>query len=206
MSQTTSAARAGAGDPCLRRAEGCTGVYGPEGYCEECGRRAPTRRTAAFVAAAEAAAVVGTGSRTGSGRGSGPASGSGSGPGSGSGTAGRTSGRSRSSGRTGLGAGLVEFPRMPVPDPTRVVLVDPRVPENRRFCGKCEYPVGRSRDGNPGLVEGFCPQDGTRFSFVPKLHAQDVVGERYEVIGCLAYGGLGWIYLARDKNLGGRGQ
>lgn len=91
---------------------------------------------------------------------------------------------------------------MPVPDPTRVVLVDPRVPENRRFCGKCEYPVGRSRDGNPGLVEGFCPQDGTRFSFVPKLHAQDVVGERYEVIGCLAYGGLGWIYLARDKNLG----
>ncbi|MEA2141825.1 MAG: serine/threonine-protein kinase PknG, partial [Solirubrobacteraceae bacterium] len=40
--------------------------------------------------------------------------------------------------------------------------------------------------------------------FVPKLRAGDVVGEQYEVAGCLAHGGLGWIYLARDRNVADR--
>jgi len=31
-----------------------------------------------------------------------------------------------------------------------------------------------------------------------------VVGGQYEVVGCLAHGGLGWIYLARDRNVSGR--
>ena len=48
---------------------------------------------------------------------------------------------------------------------------DPRVPESRRFCGHCGQPVGQSRDGRPGMTEGFCPNCGTRFSFSPKLRA-----------------------------------
>ena len=32
----------------------------------------------------------------------------------------------------------------------------------------------------------------------------DLVGGQYEVVGCLAHGGLGWIYLGRDKNVSDR--
>jgi serine/threonine-protein kinase PknG len=82
-----------------------------------------------------------------------------------------------------------------------VVLDDPRVPEDRRHCANCDSPVGRSHDGNPGRTEGFCRQCGHAFSFRPKLAAGDIVADQYEVAGCLAHGGLGWIYLAKDKNV-----
>jgi serine/threonine-protein kinase PknG len=112
-----------------------------------------------------------------------------------------TSGRSA---RGRLGAGLVEIPPVPYRDPASAVLADPQVPENRRFCASCEQPVGRGRDGRAGLTEGFCRSCGTRFSFTPKLGKGDLVAGQYEVLGCLAFGGLGWIYLARDRNVSDR--
>jgi serine/threonine-protein kinase PknG len=84
------------------------------------------------------------------------------------------------------------------------VLSDPQVPENKRFCGHCDQPVGRSHDGRPGLTEGFCRNCGSRFSFSPKLDRGEMVAGQYEVLGCLAHGGLGWIYLARDRNVSDR--
>src|SRR5690606_28268813 len=39
---------------------------------------------------------------------------------------------------------------------------------------------------------------GRRFSFTPLLRPHQLVGGQYEVLGCLAHGGMGWIYLARD--------
>jgi len=93
---------------------------------------------------------------------------------------------------------------VPARDPSTAVLADPRVPENRRYCGNCGHEVGRGRDGRAGLTEGFCRNCGTRFSFTPKLTAGDWVAERYEVLGCLAFGGLGWIYLARDHHVSAR--
>ena len=78
------------------------------------------------------------------------------------------------------------------------------MPENKRNCPVCGSPVGRSRDGRPGRPEGFCPKCGNRFSFTPKLKPGDLVANQYEVAGCLAHGGLGWIYLARDKNVSDR--
>jgi serine/threonine-protein kinase PknG len=84
------------------------------------------------------------------------------------------------------------------------VLADPQVPENKRFCSACDQPVGRSRDGRPGLVDGFCRNCGTRFSFSPKLEPGELVAGQYEVLGCLAHGGLGWIYLAKDRNVSDR--
>jgi serine/threonine-protein kinase PknG len=113
----------------------------------------------------------------------------------------RTSGRSA---RGHLGAGLVEIPPVPYRNPASAIMADPQVPENRRFCGNCEQPVGRGRDGNPGLAEGFCRNCGTKFSFTPKLEPGDLVAGQYEVLGCLAFGGLGWIYLARDHNVSDR--
>jgi serine/threonine-protein kinase PknG len=105
------------------------------------------------------------------------------------------------SSRGNLGAGLVEIPPVPAHDPAGAILADTQVSESQRFCSKCEQPVGRARDGQPGLADGFCRNCGTPFSFTPKLQPGDLLGGQYEVLGCLAHGGLGWIYLARDRNV-----
>ncbi|MBQ0829215.1 serine/threonine-protein kinase [Streptomyces tagetis] len=111
-----------------------------------------------------------------------------------------------SSGRGRLGAGLVEVPAVPRPDPRAMVLERPQVPERKRFCSRaeCGAPVGRARGEQPGRTEGFCTKCGHPYSFVPKLRAGDVVHGQYEVAGCLAHGGLGWIYLAVDKAVSDR--
>jgi serine/threonine-protein kinase PknG len=195
----------------------CTNCGGTieDGYCNVCGL------AAAPAAVPSAAVPAGSGSGGSGPAGSGPAGsgpggsgsgGSGSGGSAGSGTAGsrRTSGTRgsrRTSGRSArgrLGAGLVEIPPVPYRDPASAVLANPQVPENRRFCPNCEQPVGRGRDGQPGMTEGFCRNCGTRYSFSPKLERGDVVAGQYEVLGCLAFGGLGWIYLARDHNVSDR--
>src|ERR1017187_9590243 len=105
------------------------------------------------------------------------------------------------SSRGNLGAGLLEIPPVPAYDPASAVLADPQVAESKRFCPRCEHPVGRAREGRPGLTEGFCRNCGTPFSFTPKLQSGDLIGGQYEVLGCLAHGGLGWIYLAKDRNV-----
>ncbi|WP_199430035.1 serine/threonine-protein kinase [Qaidamihabitans albus] len=138
--------------------------------------------------------------------GTGPGSGPGTGPGTGSGAFPGTSRRtsSRTSRRGRLGAGLVEVPPVPYRDPASAVLTDPSVSEEKRFCGNCGAKVGRGKDGTPGEPEGVCEKCGTRFSFTPKLHPHELVGGQYEVLGALAYGGLGWIYLAQDHNVNDR--
>ena len=103
--------------------------------------------------------------------------------------------------RGNLGAGLVEIPSVPKRDPRTVVLVHPEVPERRRFCASCDFEVGRSHPGRPARTEGFCPRCGKPYSFTPKLSQGDLVGGQYEVAGCIAHGGLGWVYLAQDRNV-----
>ncbi|MEU7206954.1 tetratricopeptide repeat protein [Streptomyces sp. NPDC044989] len=111
-----------------------------------------------------------------------------------------------STGRGRLGVGLVEVPAVPRPDPREMVMDRPEVPERKRFCSRsdCGAPVGRSRGERPGRTEGFCTKCGHPYSFVPKLKSGDVVHGQYEVVGCLAHGGLGWIYLAVDKAVSDR--
>ena len=111
-----------------------------------------------------------------------------------------------SSARKRLGAGLVTVPEVPGPDPATAVMTNPEVPERKRFCSNssCGSAVGRSRGGQPGRTEGFCTKCGQPYSFTPKLQPGDVVNGQYEIAGCLAHGGLGWIYLAIDRPLGGR--
>jgi serine/threonine-protein kinase PknG len=160
---------------------GCGGALDADGYCEVCG----TAASASAPAAASAASTAGSAPTTAY-------------PSTGRRSRGRTSARQR------LGAGLVEIPAVPYQDPAGVVMVDPMVPENRRFCGRDGEPVGRSRDGAPGRTEGFCRKCGTPFSFTPKLATGDVVAGQYEVVGPLAHGGMGWVYLARDRNVSDR--
>jgi serine/threonine-protein kinase PknG len=163
---------------------GCTGQI-VDGYCDTCGM-APTRQTAppaTDVAPAVSSSATAT-SYAGSGR-----------PGT---------TRTRQSARHRLGAGLVEIPAVPFRDPSDAVMKDPMVPESKRFCGRCDEPVGRGRDGAPGRAVGFCRKCGAPFSFEPKLAPGDIVGGQYEVVGCLAHGGMGWIYLAKDANVSNR--
>ncbi|AYF75928.1 serine/threonine protein kinase [Nocardia yunnanensis] len=181
----STAAHPGAG----RCAEpGCGGTL-VDGYCDVCGS-APAPVSAMATTAHDTRGSVGSTVRSGATR---------------SGRSVRT-GRSGSTGggRGRLGAGMVKVPSVPRKDPAEAVLTDAEVPESHRDCGKCGRPVGRSRDGKPGRTEGFCPHCGTRFSFTPKLSRSDVVGGQYGVLGPLAHGGLGWIYLAVDHKVDDR--
>ncbi len=103
-----------------------------------------------------------------------------------------------------LGAGLTHVPAIAMVDPRHALMDPPAVREDKRFCAVCNSPVGRARDGQPGRSKGFCPQCRTPFDFDPRLIPGALVGGQYEVAGCLAHGGMGWIYLARDRNVNDR--
>ena len=103
-----------------------------------------------------------------------------------------------------LGAGLTQVPSVPITDPRQALMDPPTVAEDKRFCSVCGAPVGRSREGVPGRSKGFCPKCRTPFDFDPKLQPGALVGGQYEVVGGLAHGGMGWIYLANDRNVNDR--
>ncbi len=103
-----------------------------------------------------------------------------------------------------IGAGLTRVPPAPAIDPAKAVLTDPIVPEARRVCPKCGAKVGQAGDGVASRTEGFCPKCGAPYSFTPKLKPGEVVAGQYRVVGALAHGGMGWIYLANDMNVSDR--
>jgi serine/threonine-protein kinase PknG len=122
--------------------------------------------------------------------------------------------RTSASGRTGssrsatsrrrFGGGLVDVTPIVQADPATALMAKAEVPEEKRYCAKCGNAVGRARGDRPGRTSGFCPTCGEAFNFTPKLVKGDLVGGQYEVVGALAHGGLGWIYLAVDKNVSDR--
>jgi serine/threonine-protein kinase PknG len=188
-----------AGSTCPRT--GCGGTLDEDRFCDTCGLEAPegsfspaAGKTAADIDTASARTVS---TRTGSVSTGWTAS-------TGAVTTSSRRGSTRSSSRGLLGAGLVEVPRVPYRDPKSAVLSDPKVPENKRFCSNCGAKVGRGRDGQEGRTEGFCTNCRNHFSFSPKLSPGEVLHDQYEVLGCLAHGGLGWIYLALDRAVADR--
>ncbi|QTE30836.1 serine/threonine-protein kinase [Pengzhenrongella sicca] len=198
---------------------GCTGTI-VDGYCDVCG--SPGGAGGSTGAASAAAASTSTATRAGGPARVGPA-----GVDSAVSTVSRASNRLAStaigSARAGgtqvtqrkgtssvrlraarLGAGLTTIPPQPPIDARSALMTNPEVAEEKRVCPNCGSPVGRSHDGRPGRTEGFCPKCRSPFSFTPKLQAGDLVGGQYEVAGALAHGGLGWIYLAQDRNVSDR--
>ncbi|MEU4623738.1 tetratricopeptide repeat protein [Actinoplanes sp. NPDC023801] len=184
---TPTATPAASADGAQCRRTGCGGTI-EDGYCDTCG-------LAALRAAAPAPA---------------PRSGTASSSRSSSALSSRTrgSGRTSASSRTGsarrFGGGLVEITPIRTADPATAVMAVAEVPELKRHCAKCNSPVGRSRDGRPARTSGFCPSCGEAFDFAPKLGKGDLVAGQYEIVGALAHGGLGWVYLAVDKNVSDR--
>ena len=103
-----------------------------------------------------------------------------------------------------LGGGLVEIPRVREIDPLSALMTNPVVAEGKRFCWNCGKAVGRSSTDGKALSEGWCPHCGSAYSFLPQLVPGDMVAEQYEIKGCIAHGGLGWVYLAFDHNVNER--
>jgi serine/threonine-protein kinase PknG len=116
----------------------------------------------------------------------------------------RTQTRRTATVRSRLGAGLVTIAPIPVADPSAALMVNATVSEDKRFCAACAEPVGRSKGERIGKDSGFCGKCGKPFDFSPKLNKGEIIGGQYEVAGALAHGGLGWIYLARDRNVSNR--
>lgn len=56
-------------------------------------------------------------------------------------------------------------------------------------------PIKETEFLNPGDITGVV---------APALNKGDVVADQYEILGIIAHGGMGWIYLAEDRNVSGR--
>jgi len=167
--------------------KGCAGTI-EDGYCNVCGHAAE-KRVAPAVPANGSARSANTASHSHSvvtGTGSSPVSRA-------SGGSKRTHHSTSRTTRRQLGAGLISLPELPSTDPETRVMPEPKVPENKRFCPNCNNPLRRE--------SGFCGKCGAKSSFLPTLKAGDLVAGQYEVKGAIAYGGLGWIYLAFDQRL-----
>ena len=106
--------------------------------------------------------------------------------------------------RQHLGAGITSVPSSPVPDPRSIVLANPEVAEDKRVCASCGSPVGRSRDGKPGPPRRLLPEVPP--AVLVRTQAQGRRSRRRPVRSrrCIAHGGLGWIYLAQDRNVSDR--
>ena len=103
-----------------------------------------------------------------------------------------------------LGSSLVELPKVVDTEPADAVLDLPVIPEGKRNCWRCGRPVGRRKGRGAVELAGTCPHCGARYSFVPGLSPGTLVAGQYEIAGAIAHGGLGWIYLAIDRNVSDR--
>ena len=181
---------------------GCTGTI-VDGYCDVCGTPSvPSAPDATGPVGGESPAE-GTASKVSS-RLDATALGSARAHSGGTISTRRISGHSTRMRTARIGAGVTSVPPVPEIDAASAVLKSPVVPEDKRFCPKCGEPVGRGREDQPGRTSGFCANCRAPFDFTPKLKPGDLVAGQYEVAGCLAHGGLGWIYLARDRNVSNR--
>jgi serine/threonine-protein kinase PknG len=170
----------------------CTGAI-VDGICEDCGRPPVGKSLLATVAsssttAANTASVATASARTGT-----QATSASTRTGSRRSTS-RSSTRGSSSRRQALGGGLVSLPPQASQDPLKLLMANPEVPERKRRCPGCDAKVNRTK--------GFCPECGAEYNFMPSLQAGDLVNGKFEVKGPIAFGGLGWIYLAWDNGLG----
>jgi serine/threonine-protein kinase PknG len=101
------------------------------------------------------------------------------------------------------GLELVTLPELPPVNPLTAVHANPSVSSDRRVCRVCSPPVkvGQSHDGQEALLKGVCHKCGTPYTFEPRLARGVIVDNRYQVIGCIGFGGVGWVFLAEDTHL-----
>ena len=77
-------------------------------------------------------------------------------------------------------------------------------PNRSGSAGTADGRSGARREDGEAKCEGWCPHCGSPYSFLPQLGPGDKVAGQYEIKGCIAHGGLGWVYLAVDHNVNER--
>lgn len=174
----------------------CAGQY-EDGYCNTCGNAA----VATTAVNTNGGANAGLSHRTGGSRISNKTSGTMlSGVASPAST--RVSRGTRvSSSQRQLGLGLISVPVIPKSDPLKALMAEAKVPAAKRICAgylKSGDPCGNVLDKRE---KGFCPKCQTKYNFIAGLDKGELVAGQYEVLGCIAFGGMGWIYLAKDVTL-----
>ncbi|MFI1002669.1 tetratricopeptide repeat protein [Streptomyces galbus] len=122
-------------------------------------------------------------------------------------------------GRAQDGPGLPALPRDPrdhgprallalperEPRPAAERLVAPEAPLRVRMsCSSADCGITFAPPYTEGPVpsRGFCPACGERYSYRPELAEGDLLRDQYRIMGPIAHGGQGWVYLAEDTHLG----
>lgn len=118
-----------------------------------------------------------------------------------------------SSKRRGIAAGLVEVAPLPPMEPLKIIRPELIIPREQRVCYNpdCKWVkdpahngvprnLYRERDGVP-IDQGVCPSCKSPFNFAP-IAKDTVINAQYQVMGPVAVGGFGFIYLAWDLNVG----
>ncbi|NJP42220.1 protein kinase [Streptomyces sp. PRB2-1] len=164
--------RTAPGSPCPRVP--CTGMITATGFCGTCRRRPPAAATAPAAPGPRPAPGAGTG-RPAAPRSPAPLD----------------------------RDGLVQLPAVASPSDEQAVRPTAKRPEGGRSCGTPECPgvIGIPYGDEPPPDKGFCLICGSPYDLRPQLGPGDVVAGQYEVLGYLAPGGTGWVYLAKDLEL-----
>ena len=98
-------------------------------------------------------------------------------------------------------------------DPTRAVSATrptpcSATPPSSRRAG-ASVPAATSRSDAAAMAPPAAPRVSAASAerpsrSSPSSRAGELVAGQYEVVGCIAHGGMGWIYLARDRNVSDR--
>jgi serine/threonine-protein kinase PknG len=91
------------------------------------------------------------------------------------------------------------------PRPAQERLIRPEGPLRIRLgCSspECGVTFAPPYTEGPVPIEGYCPVCGEPYSYRPELAEGDVLRDQYRIMGPIAHGGRGWVYLAEDTHLG----
>ncbi|MFD8811878.1 tetratricopeptide repeat protein [Streptomyces sp. NPDC059627] len=89
--------------------------------------------------------------------------------------------------------------------PVEARLVRPEAPLRIRMgcsAADCGITFAPPYTEGPVPIKGYCPACGARYSYEPELTAGELLRDQYEIMGPIAHGGQGWVYLAEDTHLG----
>ncbi|GGN00468.1 tetratricopeptide repeat protein [Streptomyces fuscichromogenes] len=89
--------------------------------------------------------------------------------------------------------------------PVGARLVRPEAPLRIRMgcsAADCGITFAPPYTEGPVPIKGYCPACGARYSYEPELTAGELLRDQYRIMGPIAHGGQGWVYLAEDTHLG----
>jgi serine/threonine-protein kinase PknG len=106
------------------------------------------------------------------------------------------------SGRRRIGDGLVEVPVREDIEPTSAILTNPVVAESKRYCVRASNRSGAA-SRSTGTAKAYV-ELRRDILVLDTAGSGELVAGQYDVQGCIAHGGVGWIYLAIDRNVSDR--